>query len=85
MGWNRQHQRKANQQQTGEFLQRQTKSQKMIAPATRAGAGGGEFPESVTNQEGKSMYVKETAQTETTVRGMRDTVLFTALPCPASG
>ena len=31
------------------------------------------------------MYVKETAQTETTVRGMRDTVLFTALPCPASG
>lgn len=44
-----------------------------------------EFPESVTNQEGKSMYVKETAQTETTVRGMRDTVLFTALPCPASG
>ena len=57
----------------------------MIAPATRAGAGGGAFPESVTNQEGKSMYVKETAQTETTVRGMRDTVLFTALPCPASG
>ena len=57
----------------------------MIAPATCAGAGGGEFPESVTNQEGKSMYVKEPAQTETTVRGMRDTVLFTALPCPASG
>lgn len=54
----------------------------------RPGGGRGlglEFPESVTNQEGKSMYVKETAQTETTVRGMRDTVLFTALPCPASG
>ena len=42
-----------------------------------------EFPESVTNQEEKVCIEADPGQRATTVRGMRDTVLFTVLLCPS--
>ena len=41
MGWNTQRKRKANQQQNGEFLQRQTKSKNDRPGDTRRGGGWG--------------------------------------------